>query len=626
MATTLLNKKKIFSGPSIYVDLSYEHSRSNADMIYKIYYKVYMADYPGSDYYNNRLQIKVYLNGSLVHTDTSGNTGKTQIKLNSNTGNKTVSNKTSGTTQLYITVKDTQNSSWVNYTSDTFNLTVDPAYPVFNSCTIDSVDETSLRVNWAADCTIDKIYYKVGSGSWVQVTASANANSGNFLVSGLTAGTRYNINTSIYRKGTTLSSESGNKSQYTYEYPKVTDANNFTIGGVISGYPNTADALWSLYNPLRRTVTVNMKQIGNPNTVLAYYYGNWNGQVGLVGPSDWTQEVIDAMYNSIPNNEYGEYYLEVVYGNINTSVYNPSTKPRYSVPHTDDERPTFALSNITNIVNSDHTDIVLTNDIGIQNNNTYSLTISTHMVTKFGANPTKYIVVDASGINKEENYVDNNPMTITGIKVDTSINVIAVDSRNNQTTIVITPDILPYIKPYSDNQALRRVNSITDKVKVTLAGFISLFNTSKIKTGKQNYLKSIKYKYKLSTNPDSSYSEYATIGDYSQDITYVNNSFVLEDFALPNSLSVDTDKTYTFKFVIEDEIHESDSEITLQLGPATGYIWKDLQNKRVGINKKPTEALDVHGNIKGDGNVEGINIKGNALYVDGVKMFWYTDS
>ena len=25
-------------------------------------------------------------------------------------------------------------------------------------------------------------------------------------------------------------------------------------------------------------------------------------------------------------------------------------------------------------------------------------------------------------------------------------------------------------------------------------------------------------------------------------------------------------------------------------------------------------------------NVEGINIKGNALYVDGVKMFWYTDS
>ena len=43
----------------------------------------------------------------------------------------------------------------------------------------------------------------------------------------------------------------------------------------------------------------------------------------------------------------------------------------------------------------------------------------------------------------------------------------------------------------------------------------------------------------------------------------------------------------------------------------------------MGINKKPTEALDVHGNIKSDGNVECINIKGNALYINGVKMIWY---
>ena len=52
-------------------------------------------------------------------------------------------------------------------------------------------------------------------------------------------------------------------------------------------------------------------------------------------------------------------------------------------------------------------------------------------------------------------------------------------------------------------------------------------------------------------------------------------------------------------------------------------LWRDLANKRIGIGKKPTEALDVAGNIKSNRNVEGVNLKGNALYVNGVKMIWY---
>ena len=52
-------------------------------------------------------------------------------------------------------------------------------------------------------------------------------------------------------------------------------------------------------------------------------------------------------------------------------------------------------------------------------------------------------------------------------------------------------------------------------------------------------------------------------------------------------------------------------------------IVKDLENKRFGIGKKPTEALDVAGNIKSNRNVEGANLKCNALYVNGVKMIWY---
>ena len=32
-------------------------------------------------------------------------------------------------------------------------------------------------------------------------------------------------------------------------------------------------------------------------------------------------------------------------------------------------------------------------------------------------------------------------------------------------------------------------------------------------------------------------------------------------------------------------------------------IWKDLANKRIGINKKPTEALDIQGNAKVSGTI-----------------------
>ena len=53
------------------------------------------------------------------------------------------------------------------------------------------------------------------------------------------------------------------------------------------------------------------------------------------------------------------------------------------------------------------------------------------------------------------------------------------------------------------------------------------------------------------------------------------------------------------------------------------FYFPDLANKRIGIGKKPTEALDVAGNIKSNRNVEGVNLKCNALYVNGVKMIWY---
>ena len=77
-----------------------------------------------------------------------------------------------------------------------------------------------------------------------------------------------------------------------------------------------------------------------------------------------------------------------------------------------------------------------------------------------------------------------------------------------------------------------------------------------------------------------------------------------------------------------------------------------MANKRIGINIKPTETLDVAGNIKSSGtiksdsdidgvnihssgnihsngtiksdsDIDGINVKGDALYINGIRTIWY---
>lgn len=606
--TTLLNKKKIFSGPSIYVDLSYEHSRSNANMIYKIYYKVYMADYPGSDYYNNKLQIKIYLNGSEVHTDTSGNTGTTQVKLNGNTGNKTVSNKTSGTTPLYITVKDTQNSSWVNYTSDTFNLTVDPAYPNISTFTLTSIDEQSIRVNWAADCTIDLVERELNGGSWTTVTSNANASSGSFVLSGLNAGAYEQVRIRLQRKSTNLKTTSGYKNIYTYEHPKVISANTFTIGGWSESIPGSIDPVINLYNPLGRTVTVNLKKQGT-NTIIGTYTGAINGNI----VNEFKDaSAIQAQYESIPNDEEAEYYAQVVWGsgpNDYTS-YDPSPSPKYKIAHSDAEKPDFDVSCITNIVNDLHTDIVNSNSIGIEDHNSYSLTISTHMVPKNSANRSKYIVSTYNG-DIIVNYTDDNPITINDIVVKDIISIQAVDSRGNTKSVTITPDILPYSNPYYISAEVRRVDAITDKMRISVSGFLSIFDNNKIQTGKQNKITKIEFRYKKSE--DQSYSNWETLTptQYGNDIVYSGNLFVLDNYALSTSLIFDTTKQYNFEFRLSDELEDVLSVFSTTVGAALGFIWKDLANRRVGINidHAPNNTLEVNG----DFNAKEIQVYGGDI-------------
>ena len=71
--------------------------------------------------------------------------------------------------------------------------------------------------------------------------------------------------------------------------------------------------------------------------------------------------------------------------------------------------------------------------------------------------------------------------------------------------------------------------------------------------------------------------------------------------AIAQVIHFDTDKEYTVKISITDRLTTVSYTFDIPTGKA--LIWKDLANKRVGINKKPTEALDIQGNVKVSGTI-----------------------
>ena len=129
------NVFNISSSSCIWAIIQYDKKRDGANMLYQFNYKLYLAKNDGtgtpvpstwSTNYSNNLKTVFTLNGTNVWTQNSQSSNQ-RWSFEYTTDWFTISNKTSGTTPFKFTIKDTQNSSWCNYTSSTFSLGVDPA-------------------------------------------------------------------------------------------------------------------------------------------------------------------------------------------------------------------------------------------------------------------------------------------------------------------------------------------------------------------------------------------------------------------------------------------------------------------------------------------------------------------
>lgn len=562
---TIFDSSVYGTSPGISTTVNYEYVRDGANMKYHFWGNTRLSS-SGGWYYNN-VQVKLYLNGSNVYTKDCKSSSK-GWSINWDAGWHTVSNKTSGTTPFYFTVKDTQNSGWCNYTSGTYQLDVAPAYTSITGFSVGALSETSVRFNWSAANTVDYVWYSTNNGSsWTGVDV-ADGTSGSFDVGGLAANTGYNFKIRVRRKDSQLKTDSGAYYATTYAYPYLTSVPEFTVGNSLT---------IGIYNPLGRSCTISV--IGDNG--VEHNGGTITGTTISPFNSDSWKNI---WYSTLPNKTQGTYKARLVCatGNIN----QVSSAVKYYLDTSDSGfKPSFTANEIINVVNTANTAIAGSNKF-IKNHNSLSGVIKP-MTAKRSASGS-YYNVSASGLSTvKKDYSSSNINFVLGNMSTNAFNVTAVDSRGFTTTVSKTIDLVDYHEPSVTSAKITRQNGIGTKAILSFSGKYTNWS-GLLKT---NAIQSIKYKIGSSGTWTSLPSD-ATLTNSNG--TWTLNAILTNDFAVTSQ--------YDLYLQITDLL-ETVTTKAYTISTADAFIWKDLANKRMGIGRKPDYTLDVEGIIHSTGNI-----------------------
>ena len=447
----------------------------------------------------------------------------------------------------------------------TLTCSVIPRYASITSFSVSKRDETSVQFNYGVDVSCDYAWYSKDNGSnWYGLPS-------NGIVSGLSVGTGYNFKLRVRRTDSQLTTDSGTVYQGTYGYPSINSAPNFVIGNKLT---------IGIYNPCNRSVTVYIKDpLSNEKG------GDTTTGTSISGYD--TQSWKDFLYKGIPNSQSGQYRVRLVcsYWGRDTTV-NGGT---YSI--IGNENPNFSSSNIINVRDTLHNnDITGDSSKFIEGHNILAGTI-TPMSSSYGAN-LDYYSISATGIaTQTKNYSSSNiNFTIDNITTN-KIKINAVDKRGLPKEATKDITIVPYSVPTLDIRNITRESGVGDHIYLNVGGKYT--NWSGLR--ESNSIQTLKYRYKSQSS--STWSSWKTAtGTVSSNGNWSINKLLDDTF------------TNTQRYDLEVQVTDLLETVTftgLIISTANALIWRDLANKRIGINKKPDEALDVLGNATVSGTING---------------------
>jgi hypothetical protein len=526
----------------------------------------------------SKITYKVTINGNEYTGSIGSYNGSSTVTLKS--GSETIEHNSDGTKSISISFQVTD-SSGQSYTcgnaskSDTFALSNIPRYATSNQ-SLSSATETSFTVSWWSDSTINALWYSIDNGAnWVYIN-NPNSTSGSYTISNLEENRTYNVKTKVRRADSNLETQSSVGTWTTYSYPKPISSNNFTIGN---------GATVNLYNPLGRSVTLYILKVGENNNSnhLGYYSGTGNGYINY---EFRTSDAISRQYASIPNNQNGKYYCRVVYGNI-TKDFVDNSNNTYSIAYNDNEKPVFDYSKISYTNSGSHSGFGDTNKF-IKGHNNITITIQP-MTSNTYANGD-YYTISSSGISTQTRSHTGSNITVSnfGNLVTDSITVTATDKRQQSRSATVNVPWIDYFNPYISNADINRENAIGEKAVISLTG--KYVNWSGLNVS--NSIQTVKYKIIGIHNDFQNMPSNAVL-------TNQNGNWTLTA-TLQDTLSISN--TYEIQFQFSDKL-ETITAGGYRIGTADALLWRDLQNKRIGIRKKPDYTFDINGDLGLSGNL-----------------------
>jgi hypothetical protein len=477
---------------------------------------------------------KVIINGTTVYTKSrvAWDDDVFPAASGSTSGSVVVPHRADGTKSIAVRFSTAIYTSAESEYSGTLTLDPIPRYGTV-SHSLNSKTETSIKMNWSSDSTVDYIWYSKDDGSnWTGVNVT-DGKSGTYTISGLSANTTYKIKTRIRRKDSQLTTDSSALSVTTYNYPYCISAPNFVIGNEVT---------LKFYNPLNRTFDFTVT--GNGSEIYTWTDKSGTSYKGLDGEPASTN-----FYNSIPNAKKARYKVTVKYGTSQKtheggyySINEKACTPTFSTFTYKDSQTTTA-----NITGNNQ---VLVKGLSQL---TVDIAAANKMVAKNGATPSRY-VISIDTLSRSVSYTANAISQSVGVVSSAGVkrlSVRAYDSRGLSVLAYKDITVVDYAKPVI-NGTLKRLNNFENETTLSISG---TYSRVVVGSADKNTVQSVQYRYREKG------------GTWPSSYTTATHTASSGKITCPSiKLDLDNSKAYEFEIKVNDKLGTNTATATVPVG------------------------------------------------------------
>lgn len=473
---------------------------------------------------------------------------------------------------------------------DYVTFTPIPRYAAITNFTATVNSPSTVSCSWAADKSCSAVYYSIDNGATYSSSVGSGT-SGSFTISGLTPGQTYPIKLKVKATDSGLETPTQTALSRTMWSLSTTTFASFNLGTAVTATISRASTT------LVHDIAVYAKSPASSTYTLIKTY---SGITGTTQSITFTSGELTTIYNLIPTYTYAHIRLTTTtkigstsYGSTTSSVQRGTvvddtySKPLFSTfTYADVDASTLALTGNNQSVIKGYSNITAT------------ITSANKAVAQKGATMVSYSFIVGSS-SKTIAYSSSSTVTGTINNVTSNVMVVrAVDSRGyyREATLNATT-YFNYSAPTISSATATRTDDI--EKETTLAYNGAFFNYD---FGDVANSVTATYSYKITT--DSSYtSGGTTLTPTASGQTYSDSMLVAGDDGANGFLQVNS---YNIKIVVSDQLSSVTYYALLNAGSPTLALHQDGVAIKGAYDTTGGEALQVNGNVKISGNLNGI--------------------